>query len=173
RALWRGFELTGLLAALLDPAPEEQLDGDAIHGAKNELFQRLRTSRELASDVADLWRLRSRFGADATQGVDSIRALREPQGLRALSLQGAWALRLGRVASDLDRLGSWFRSLPRERVHPDFLPSGGELVAAGFQPGPGLGRVLEAVENAALEGSVTDARSAAEWIQARRDEFLD
>jgi poly(A) polymerase len=52
--------------------------------------------------------------------------------------------------------------LGQEQIKPPRLVTGRDLIAAGFLPGPRFGPVLQAVEDAQLEGSVTGREEALE-----------
>ena len=58
----------------------------------------------------------------------------------------------------LDKLNA----MPPEALHPAPLINGRDLMAAGFTPGPGFARALQAVEDAQLEGSVRTRQQALE-----------
>ena len=47
------------------------------------------------------------------------------------------------------------------------LLHGRDLLALGIEPGPGMGQMLEAVQDAQREGTVTDRDEAIRWVQAR------
>ncbi|MBV9084261.1 MAG: hypothetical protein JOZ62_16410 [Acidobacteriaceae bacterium] len=44
--------------------------------------------------------------------------------------------------------------MSEEELRPARLITGRDLIEAGFKPGPGFGRALEAVETAQLEGDI-------------------
>jgi poly(A) polymerase len=50
----------------------------------------------------------------------------------------------------------------QQQIAPPRLLSGGDLIEAGFSPGPEFGRILNAVEDAQLEGRVTTKEQALE-----------
>ncbi|HEY1577863.1 MAG TPA: CCA tRNA nucleotidyltransferase [Terracidiphilus sp.] len=50
-----------------------------------------------------------------------------------------------------------YESLPEQEVRPQPLLTGRELIAAGYKPGPAFKRMLQSVEDAQLEGSITSA----------------
>ena len=62
-----------------------------------------------------------------------------------------------------------FETLSREALKPPLLVTGHDLIAMGYTPGPAFRRVLDALEDAQLEGSVTRREEALDF--ARR--FLD
>jgi len=49
-------------------------------------------------------------------------------------------------------------------VLPLWLVNGGDLIKAGFEPGPELGKALTAVQNAQLDGVVTTREEALAWV---------
>jgi argininosuccinate synthase len=53
-----------------------------------------------------------------------------------------------------------------EPLIPPPLITGHDLLARGWKPGPALGRVLEAVQNRQLEGTLTSREEALDWISA-------
>ena len=57
--------------------------------------------------------------------------------------------------------------LPEEELRPKPLLNGRDLIAAGFRPGPALGRILRALEDAQLEGRLSSREEAMEWLRAR------
>lgn len=54
-------------------------------------------------------------------------------------------------------------SMADEQISPPRLVSGKDLIKAGYRPGPYFKEVLEAVENAQLEGEVTTSEQALQW----------
>ncbi len=156
-----------MLAVLLDPDPEGPLEPAAIRAGAKRCTEHLRCSSELTAQISDIWRLRSAFLQG--HGCDSlaIRALREKHGVLAMHVLCAWGAAFGwNVAPHRERL-DWFDSLPRQRVWPDFLPSGQTLIENGVKPGPDLGRLLVQVEDAALLGELDSEASALAWALDR------
>jgi poly(A) polymerase len=51
-----------------------------------------------------------------------------------------------------------------EPLLPAWLLTGADLIAAGWSPGPELGRTLTAVQNAQLEGLVSTREEALAWL---------
>jgi putative nucleotidyltransferase with HDIG domain len=60
-----------------------------------------------------------------------------------------------------------WQALPEEAVRPRPLVTGRELIAAGYRPGPRFKPMLEAAEDAQLEGSLHSAEEALALIAAR------
>jgi poly(A) polymerase len=50
---------------------------------------------------------------------------------------------------------SRYETAPAETVKPQLLVTGEDLIAAGYQPGPDFRAMLDAAEDAQLEGTIT------------------
>ena len=57
-----------------------------------------------------------------------------------------------------------------EGVSPEPYVSGDDLISMGFEAGPGIGKLLEAVYDAQLEGRVSDRDGALRWVE---DQFRE
>jgi len=57
--------------------------------------------------------------------------------------------------------------IPVEQIHPARLLTGNDLKQMGFQPGPSFSQILRAVEDAQLEGELSSAEAAAEYVQRK------
>ncbi|HEY3704468.1 MAG TPA: CCA tRNA nucleotidyltransferase [Terracidiphilus sp.] len=60
-----------------------------------------------------------------------------------------------------------YHSMPQETVRPHPLVTGRELIAAGYPPGPRFKEMLQAAEDAQLEGSVTTTGQAMALVRNR------
>jgi len=60
-----------------------------------------------------------------------------------------------------------YEATPAEAVRPAPLLTGRDLIAAGYEPGPPFHQMLQAVEDAQLEGEITTADEALALIQRR------
>ena len=60
-----------------------------------------------------------------------------------------------------------YESMPEEAVRPTPLITGRELIAAGYTPGPAFKEVLQTVEDAQLEGSITTEEEAMALVRER------
>jgi poly(A) polymerase len=60
-----------------------------------------------------------------------------------------------------------YHSMPREQVRPHPLVTGRELIAAGYPPGPRFKEMLQAAEDAQLEGTVTTTGEAMALVRNR------
>ena len=57
--------------------------------------------------------------------------------------------------------------LPEEVLRPPLLLTGDDLIAAGYEPGPPFQAILSDVEDAQLEGRLTDAAEALAYVRER------
>jgi len=55
--------------------------------------------------------------------------------------------------------------IPPEKIRPTVLVSGDDLIAAGYAPGPRFREILEAVEDAQLEGRLLSRDAAIEFVR--------
>ena len=60
-----------------------------------------------------------------------------------------------------------YERAPEEEIRPKLLLTGRELIAAGYQPGPKFKTMLEAAEDAQLEGTVTTQEQAFALLRER------
>jgi poly(A) polymerase len=60
-----------------------------------------------------------------------------------------------------------YESAPAEAIQPKLLLTGRELIAAGYRPGPRFKSMLEAAEDAQLEGAVRTPEEALSFVRQR------
>ncbi len=60
-----------------------------------------------------------------------------------------------------------YEAVPPESIQPKLLLTGRELIAAGYRPGPRFKKMIEAAEDAQLEGVVTTQNEALRFVQER------
>jgi poly(A) polymerase len=60
-----------------------------------------------------------------------------------------------------------YETLPAEEVRPTPLLTGRELIAVGYKPGPAFKEMLQAVEDAQLEGAITTPEQAMTLVQEK------
>src|SRR5205085_950815 len=56
--------------------------------------------------------------------------------------------------------------IPPENIRPVPLVNGDDLIAAGYKPGPRFREILEAVEDAQLEGRLTSREAALGFVSS-------
>lgn len=140
-------------------------DGDA--GRK--LAIRLRLAKFEREDLAWLLDALPRFGPERTRAAD-IRFIREPRWPSASRLVRAIWRSEDRELMELDRLDALHASLSPDEKHPPRLVDGRVLQSLGIAPGPRFKELLDAVEDAQLEGRVTTTEEAKALITTRQED---
>ena len=140
------------------PGDRIRFDGHVEVGVRmtEEILGRLRFSNEDTAQIISLVKNHMRFG-DILQMRESTlkRFLRLPKFDEHLALHWMDAssahgdLRLYEFARER------FEATPHETMKPKLLVTGKDLIDAGYRPGPEFKAMLEAAEDAQLEGSVT------------------
>lgn len=134
-----------------------------------EILRRLRFSNEDTEQIVALVKNHMRFG-DILQMRESTlkRFLRLPKFDEHLALH--W-MDVSSAHGDLrlyDFAKERFEETPAETMHPKLLVTGGDLIAAGYRPGPEFKAMLEAAEDAQLEGR---ARTKEDGLAVVRERF--
>ena len=132
------------------------------------MLGRLRFSNDDTAQIVALVKNHMRFG-DVREMKESTlkRFLRLPKFEEHLALHWLDAsschgdLRLYEFAK------AAYESEPEEAIRPKLLVTGRELIAAGYRPGVGFKAMLEAAEDAQLEGKVTTTEEAMAWVRER------
>jgi len=146
-----------------------RFDGHAEVGARmaREILTRLRFSKEQIQRVEALVAGHLRFkDVDRMKESTLKRFLRQPYFANHLELH-----RLDCLAShgNLERyyfLKAKLDQLPVEELKPPRLITGDDLILMGYQPGPPFRVILEAVEDAQLEGRIHTPREALELVRS-------
>ena len=150
-------------------APDRiRFDGHVDVGAKmaEEICKRLRFSGDDTEHVLALVDNHMRFG-DATRMSESTlkKFLRMPQFDQHLALHRADSLASNGNLSTYEFVKEKLTAIPPEKMRPAPLLSGDDLIAAGHVPGPKFREILEAVEDAQLEGRLGSKQSALEFVR--------
>jgi poly(A) polymerase len=133
-----------------------------------EILGRLRFSNEDTEQIVGLVKNHMRFG-DILQMRESTlkRFLRLPKFDEHLALHWMDAssahgdLRLYRFAKER------YEATPVETMRPKLLVTGGDLIAAGYRPGPAFTSMLEVAEDAQLEGRATTTEQGIALVRER------
>jgi poly(A) polymerase len=149
-------------------APDRiRFDGHVEVGERvaEEILHRLRLSNDESKQVLALVANHMRF-VDVTKMKDSTlkRFFRLPKFDEHLELH-----RMDCTAShgNLDLYDFTRRKLeetPPQEIRPEPLVTGNDLIAAGYEPGPHFKEILEAVEDAQLEGRLESREQAMEFV---------
>jgi poly(A) polymerase len=152
------------------PGDRIRFDGHVEVGVRmaEEILARLRFSNEDTAQIVALVKNHMRFG-DILQMRESTlkRFLRLPKFDEHLALHWMDAssahgdLRLYEFAKDQ------YEATPVETIRPKLLVTGRDLIAAGYLPGPKFKAMLEAAEDAQLEGRATTMEEGLAVIRER------
>jgi len=132
------------------------------------ICQRLRFSNEDTEQILSLVDNHMKFGA-----VEEMRASTLKRFVRLPRFEDHLALhRLDCLSShrNLDSYGfvrRFLEATPPEQVRPARLLTGDDLQAMGFQPGPLFSQMLQALEDAQLEGQVGTRKEAEQFVLRR------
>jgi poly(A) polymerase len=152
------------------PGDRIRFDGHVEVGVRmtEEILRRLRFSNEDTEQIIALVKNHMRFG-DILQMRESTlkRFLRLPKfdehlALHWMDVSSAHGdLRLYEFAKER------YDATPVETISPRLLVTGKDLIAAGYRPGPSFKAMLDAAEDAQLEGRATTTEQGMEFVKQR------
>jgi poly(A) polymerase len=130
-----------------------------------EICARLRFSNHHAAQVLALVDNHMRFGHVGRMKESTLKKfLRLPAFEEHLALHRADSLASHRNLSTYEFLQNKLTEIPPEKIRPTALITGEDLIAAGYLPGPSFREILEAVEDAQLEGRLHTRAAALEFV---------
>lgn len=131
-----------------------------------KICQELRFSKHDEEQVLALVDNHMRFGHVSRMKKSTLkRFLRLPKFEEHMALHRADSLSSHRHLSTYEFLRQKLAETPPEIIRPTPLVSGDDLIAAGFAPGPRFREILNAVEDAQLEGSLASHEEALAFIK--------
>jgi poly(A) polymerase len=150
-------------------APDRiRFDGHVEVGVKmaEKICRDLRFSNDETEQILALVDNHMRFG-HATRMKESTlkRFLRMPAFDEHLALHRADCLASHRNLSTYDFIQQKRAEIPPEKMRPVPLVTGDDLIAAGHAPGPKFREILNAVEDAQLEGRLPSRDAALEFVR--------
>lgn len=132
-----------------------------------EICRRLRFSNDEAEQVLALVENHMRFGHVSSMKESTLkRFMRLPAFDEHLALHRADSLSSHRHLSTYEFLQRKRAEIPPDKMRPAPLVTGDDLIAAGHAPGPKFREILNAVEDAQLEGRLTSRDAALEFVQS-------
>jgi poly(A) polymerase len=151
-------------------APERiRFDGHVEVGVKmaQEICRRLRFSTDETEQVLALIDNHMRFG-HATRMKESTlkKFLRMPHFDEHMALHRADCLASHGDLSTYEFAQKKLAAIPAEKMRPSPLVSGDDLIAAGYAPGPRFREILNAVEDAQLEGRLPSRDAALAFVKS-------
>jgi putative nucleotidyltransferase with HDIG domain len=131
-----------------------------------DICGRLRFSKDDTAEVVALVDNHMRFG-HATRMKESTlkKFLRMPHFEDHLALHRADSLASHRNLSTYDFVRAKLAEIPPEKIRPVALVTGDDLIAAGYKPGPRFREILDAVEDAQLEGRLLSRDAAQDFVR--------
>jgi poly(A) polymerase len=131
-----------------------------------EICERLRFSNHDSGQILALVDNHMRFGHVSRMKESTLKKfLRMPAFDEHLALHRADSLASHRNLSTYEFLRNKLTEIPPENIRPAPLITGDDLIAAGYKPGPKFREILEAVEDAQLEGRVLAHDTALEFVK--------
>jgi len=150
-------------------APDRiRFDGHVEVGVKmaEEICKRLRFSGDDVGQVLALVDHHMRFGQATCMSESTLKKfLRMPRFDQHLALHRADSLASHGKLGTYEFVKEKLAAIPPEKMRPVPLVSGDDLIAAGHVPGPKFREILEAVEDAQLEGRLVSKESALEFVR--------
>jgi poly(A) polymerase len=150
-------------------APDRiRFDGHVEVGVKiaEEICTRLRFSNHDTDQVLSLVDNHMRFGHVTRMKESTLKKfMRLPRFDEHLALHRADSLASHHNLSTYDFLQTKLAEIPPENIRPSALMTGDDLIAAGYVPGPRFREILEAVEDAQLEGRLLSRQDALEFVK--------
>jgi poly(A) polymerase len=153
-----------------DPHDRIRFNGHVEVGVRisEVILARLRFSNEEIDQIVALVKNHMRFGDVRHMRESTLkRFLRLPRFDEHLALHRMDCLSSHCDLSLYDFAKETYEAAPVESIQPKLLLTGRELIAAGYQPGPRFKKMIEAAEDAQLEGVVTTPTEALRFVQER------
>jgi poly(A) polymerase len=131
-----------------------------------EICERLRFSNHAAAQVLALVDNHMRFGHAPRMNQSTLKKFLRMRGFdEHLALHRADSLASHRNLSTYEFLQQKLAEIPPEKIRPVPLVTGDDLIAAGYAPGPKFREILDAVEDAQLEGRLLSHDAALEFVK--------
>jgi poly(A) polymerase len=150
-------------------APDRiRFDGHVEVGVKmaQEICERLRFSNDETEQILALVDNHMRFGQATRMKESTLKRFLRLQGFdEHLALHRADCLASHRNLSTYEFVERKRSEIPPEKIRPMPLVTGEDLIAAGHAPGPKFREILNAVEDAQLEGRLLSRDAALEFVR--------
>ena len=178
--LWRVIEELDLPSGALDRETllalgfAVLLGGETPADAGPDLLDSLRPSRRRRRQVRDLWTGHAHLEELAGRPLaraQRLRLYRDENWSALMRLALAWRRARGQAERELLALAAEASALTPAELWPAPLLTARDLVAAGLQPGPAFGVLLEELEEAQLAGEVECRDQALAWLALRRGDM--
>ena len=125
----------------------------------------LRFSNEDTEQILALVGNHMKFGAVEEMRASTLKKfVRLPRFEEHLALHRLDCLSSHRQLDSYEFVQRFLEVTPPEQVRPERLVTGDDLQAMGFQPGPLFSKILQALEDAQLEGQITTRDEAEKYV---------
>ena len=145
-----------------------RFDGHVDVGVKMaaEICRRLRFSNDDTSQILALVDNHMRFGGAPRMKESTLKKfLRLPAFEEHLELHRMDCLSSNGITESYEYAREKSRTMPPEAIRPRPLITGRDLIEAGYVPGERFKTILEAVEDAQLEGRLTSREAAMKFVR--------
>ncbi|MGB7132190.1 MAG: CCA tRNA nucleotidyltransferase [Candidatus Sulfotelmatobacter sp.] len=130
------------------------------------ICKRLRFSRDDTEQILALVDNHMRFGHVMRMKESTLKRFLRLAGFdEHMALHRADSLASHGNLSTYEYLREKMRETPPQQIRPASLVNGDDLIAAGYAPGPKFREILEAVEDAQLEGRLQSHDAALEYVR--------
>jgi poly(A) polymerase len=130
-----------------------------------EICRRMRFSNDDTAQVLALIKNHMRFGHVSRMKASTLkRFMRLPGFDEHLALHRADSLASHGNLSTYEFVQSKLKETPAPDLRPSVLIGGDDLIAAGYRPGPRFRKILNAVEDAQLEGQLGSRDAALKYV---------
>jgi poly(A) polymerase len=131
-----------------------------------EICERLRFSNHDTAQILALVDNHMRFSHATRMNQSTLKKfLRMPAFDEHLALHRADSLASHRNLSTYEFVQQKLTEIPPEKIRPKPLVTGDDLIAAGYSPGPKFREILDAVEDAQLDGRLLSHETALEFVK--------
>ena len=147
-----------------------RFDGHVTVGVRmaEEICRRLRFSNEETEQILALVNNHMRFKDAASMRTSTLkRFVRLPHFDEHLALHRLDCLSSNRHLETYQFVQRFIEETPPEQVRPERLLTGDDLQAMGLRPGPVFSRILQALEDAQLEGEIRTRQEAEIFVRER------
>lgn len=150
------------------PGDRIRFNGHAEIGVavSRAILNRLRFSNEDSEQILALVKHHMQFGDVPKMKQSTLkRFLRMPQFDEHLALHYADVMSSHGMLGPYETARGALAEMGHEEIRPVLLLTGGDLIKAGYRPGPGFREMLTAAEDAQLEGAVQSREEALALVE--------
>jgi poly(A) polymerase len=139
-----------------------------------EICKRFRFSNEDTERIVELVASHMRFKDVQQMKASTLkRFVRSPKFDEKLELHNLDCLACHRILDNWEFVKKFIAETPPEQVRPPRLITGEDLQNLGFRPGPVFKQILQAVEDAQLEGTLNDKEEALRFLRVEFGKKLE